>query len=134
MRRVLRRALAVVSIVALSSSWAVGWSAALHVAADHHDHDGHQVADTDHHADRESERGLQLVLHGHGHADGTPSHRHPVTSGAAAPPTGNLLLSAAAVCGDVPVLPAGACSSCRMPALGGPTHDPPTLSGPVLRI
>lgn len=132
MRRALRRALAVASIVALSSSWAVGWSAVLHVATDHHEDDGqHDDADA---RDHESKHGLQLMLHGHGHADGTPDHRHPVTNGVASSLPGKLLLATAAVIGHAPMLAAGACSSCRLLALGGPTHDPPPRSSPILRI
>lgn len=137
MRRAARSVLAVTSIVALSSPWAVGWSAVLHVATDHHQDDGHHDdADARHHArDHESEHGLQSMLHGHGHADGTPDHRHPLTNGSAASLPGKLLLAAAAaVVGDTPMLAAGACSSCRLLALGGPTHDPPPRSSPILRI
>ena len=134
MRRAPRRILAVASIVALSSSWAVGWSAVVHVASDHHDDDRHHDDADARHAADESERGLQLMLHGHGHAGGTPNHRHPVTSSAAASLPGKLVVATVAVIGDVPEPATGACSTCRLLTLGEPTHDPPPRSTQILRI
>lgn len=116
-RRSLRRAFAVTALLALSSSWAVGWSAALHVATDHH-HDGDSP-------DHDGAPGLEMVLHGHAHTEGTPAHRHPVVGSAAVPVPGKLLVFVSAMSGDVPEVVTGDSSCLRLLSQGGPTHDPP---------
>ena len=116
MRRSLNRALAVTALLALSSSWAVAWSAAFHVATDHH-HD--QVSD------HEGALGLEIVLHGHAHAEGTPAHKHPVARSFAVPVCGKQLVLVSAMVGGVPEVVCGETSGRRILSQRGPTHDPP---------
>src|SRR5207244_1508127 len=125
--RSLKRAVAVAAMVAFSSSWAVGWSAVLHVAADHH----HDVDSPDH----EGALGLQMVMHGHAHIQGTRAHSHPVVARAAIPVSGKLIVSVSAMIGDVPEAVWGEASGRRLLSQGGPTHDPPPRPAvSVLRI
>jgi hypothetical protein len=116
-QRALKRVLAVAAMAALSSSWAVGWSAALHVGTDHH-HDGDPE-------DHEGALGLQMVLHGHPHTEGTRAHSHAFIGNAAMPASGKLIVSVTARIGDVPEAACGEISGRRVLSRGGPTHDPP---------
>lgn len=104
-------------MLAVSSSWAIGWSTAFHVANDHqHDADA---------PDDDAARGLQMMLHGHSHAEGTPAHGHFVLGSVAAPVPGKTLLLLGAMIGDAPESVCCAASGRRVPSGRGPTHDPP---------
>lgn len=128
MRRSLNRGLAVTALLAVSSSWAGAWSSAFHVATEHH-HDGDSP-------DHDGALGLQMVLHGHAHADGTPAHRHPVVASVAVPVPGKLLMWVSVMIGDAPEGVRGEISGRRLLAQRGRTHDPPPCpeAFSVLRI
>lgn len=127
MKRSLKQALAVSVLFALSSSWWLGWSVAVHLAEDH----GHREAPDD-----TATSGLELALHGHTHSDETPAHGHPfVVVGAALLP-GKLFLSTEATAGISCELVFFRLPDCRRLSQVDPTHDPPPCpeAGPVLRI
>ena len=127
-RRPLKRALAVTALLAIASPAAFGCAVAFHLASDEH-HGGGS-------AHEDSAAGLRVVLHGHSHGPGTPSHGHPFLTNAAVPiPTMQLLLVGAMV-GDAPLVVVPVTSGWRPPTLRGPTHDPPPRieSFSVLRI
>ena len=114
-------------MAALSSCWAVGWLAALHVATDHH-----HAGDPE---DHEGALGLQMVLHGHAHTEGTRSHTHAFVGSPAIPVSGKLIVSVRATIGDVPEVACGEISGRRVLSRRGPTHDPPPrVAFAVLRI
>lgn len=117
MRRPLKRAFAVAALLALPSSWAAGWSVAFHLATDDH----HSAGSSDH----GGALGLEMALHGHGHAEGTPAHGHPCIGSAAAPIPGRLLLLIGATIGDVPEVVRAEISGRGLLSEAGPTHDPP---------
>lgn len=118
MWRPLKRALAVASLLALVASSAAGWVLAFHLVSDDH-HDG----GSSHH---KGVVGLDRVLHGHAHGDGTPPHEHPLLTSVAAPIPGKvLLLLMGSTIGDTPERVATATSGCRLVLTTGPTHDPP---------
>jgi len=124
----LKRALAVATLLALASSSAVGWAVAFHLATDDH----HRGGSSDH----DDIAGLDMVLHGHAHGEGTPAHGHPLLTRVAAPIPGKLLLSIGVMVGDAPEVVVAATSGRRPLSLRGPTHDPPPPleSAAVLRI
>lgn len=124
----LKRALAVGALLALASSSAVGWAVAFHVATDDHHGGG-----PSHH---DGVVGLDLVLHGHAHDEGTPAHGHPFLTSVPAPIPAKQLLLIAAMVGDAPEVVVALTSGRRRPSSRGPTHDPPPrLESPsVLRI
>lgn len=122
------RAGAGAALLALSSSWAVGWSVAFHLANDHH-HDGNSP-------DHDGALGFEMVLHGHGHPEGTPAHKHPVVGSVAMAVPGKQLVLVSAMIGDAPEVVCGETSGHRLRLQHGPTHDPPSRlqAVSVLRI
>ena len=115
------------TLLALVSSSAIGWAVVFHLATDDHHGGG-----SSHH---DGAVGLDMVLHGHAHGEGTPAHGHPLLTSAAAPIPGKLLLLMGAMVGDAPEVVAPATPG-RLLWQSGSTHDPPggleTVS--VLRI
>ena len=105
------------SLVALVSSSAVGWAVAFHLATDDHHGGG-----SSHH---DGVAGLDMVLHGHAHGEGTPPHGHPLLTSVAAPIPGKLLHLIGSMIGGAPERVATAASRRRLVLQGGPTHDPP---------
>lgn len=71
-----RRAFALAALLALASPTLVGWFVALHLATGH----GDEVTA------REGldPSGLEVVVHGHTHVEGTPTHGHPLLRGVGA--------------------------------------------------
>ncbi len=127
MRRSLRCAFALPALLALSSSPTIGWSVTLHLTTDDH----HSGGSPDH----DGALGLEMALHGHAHAEGTPAHGHPFLGSVAAPIPGKLLLVAATI-GDAPEVVLAETSARRLLSEAGRTHDPPPrVEAPsVLRI
>ena len=126
-RRSVKQAIAVGALLALSSSWVLGWSVALHLADDHHQGDASE--------DRVS-LGLEMALHGHAHSEGTPAHGHPIVGSAAAPLPGKVLVRAGAMIGSPLDFVFAEPSGCPLRSEIRPTHDPPPRpqSVSVLRI
>jgi len=125
-RRSFKRAWAVTALLAVASPVALTVAVALHLADDHLDGSAHHGGARD----------LETVLHGHTHDKGTAPHGHPfLTSDPAPMPAKQQLLVAARV-GDAPEPVVPVTSGRRLPAAGGPTHDPPgRVAAPsVLRI
>lgn len=117
MRGSLKRVFAATALLVLSSSWVVGWSLEVHLAADDH----HGVGSPD----DGGRSGLEMALHGHAHAEGTPAHGHPVLGSVAAPIPRKPLVLIAAMIGDAPEVTLAGCSGRRLFLQAGPTHDPP---------
>jgi len=117
----------VTTLVALASSSVAGWVLTFHLADDHH------AGGSRHH---EGVAGLDMLLHGHGHDEGTPAHEHPLLRSSPAPVPGKLFLELSAMVGNAPefvVVSATPSRGAFSPT--GPTHDPPRLGPPaVLRI
>lgn len=127
MRHRLGRVRVVTALLALSTSWAVGWAIAFHLATD------------DHHGLGASDRGgvgeLEMAIHGHAHSEGTPAHSHTVVNNVATPVPGRLSLLAPVMTGDTPEVVLTAASGRRLPSQAGPNHDPPPRTSVfVLRI
>jgi len=120
--------MAVTALLALVSPSAVGWAVAFHLTVDHH-HDGGS-------SDHDDVVGLDMVLYGHAHDEGTPAHGHPLLTSVASPIPGKLLLLIGAMVGDVPDVVVIATCGLRLLLLRGPTHDPPPRleSASILRI
>jgi len=119
--------MAVGALLAFGSSSAVGWALAFHLATDDH-HDGRP-------SHNEGVVGLDMVLHGHAHGEGTSAHGHPLLTSVGAPIPGKLLLLIGAMVGGTPEVVAVATSGRRLLSARGPTHDPPPReSASVLRI
>lgn len=118
------------ALLALSSSWAVGWVVAFHLASDHH----HGRSSTD---PAPVALALELAAHGHVHAEGTPAHSHPVVGSAAARVPDRLSLLSPAATGATPEAVAYMPVPIRRaPCPAGPSHDPPrrAASPVILRI
>lgn len=115
------------ALLALVSPSAAGWAVAVHLAID--DHHGRGSSH------RDGLRGLNMMLHGHAHGEGTPPHGHPLLTRGAAPVPGRLLLLVSAMIGDAPEGVA-ITSSSRLLLQSGPNHDPPAAreAVSVLRI
>jgi hypothetical protein len=126
--RSVKRALAVTALLSVSSSWALGWSVAFHLASDDHHDD-----DSSHH---DAALGLEMALHGHRHAQETPAHEHPGVSSVAAQVPGRLLLLIGTMVGNAPEVVFAEMPGRQLLSEAGPTHDPPPrLSAvSVLRI
>ena len=116
MRSCLKQALAVGALLAMSSSWVVGWSVALHLDDDHH-----RGAASDHGVALD----LEMALHGHTHSEGTPAHGHPFVGGVAAPLPGKLLPLTEAMTACPRVSMVADPSGRQLLSQAGATRDPP---------
>jgi len=118
--------LVVTALLALAASWAAGWAVAFHLASD--DHGGRATSDGG------GALGLQMAVHGHVHAEGTPEHGHPVVGSAPVPIRARLSLLAPVMTGDAPEVVLTAASSRWLASPSAANHDPPPRSIFVLRI
>lgn len=122
------RAVAAVALVTLSVSPMLCWTAVFHAVADNH----HRRASTG----RGDAVRLDLALHGHGHDDGTPPHRHPLLVSGTTPLPGRALVLAGAMNGGAPEVPRLAPPRLRLLSPPGSAHDPPPrfATPSVLRV
>jgi len=121
------KASAIAALVALGAPSGAGWVLALHLA----DHDHANPASP---MQEGGVVGLEIVLHGHSHAAGTPPHGHALMTSRTAPIPGKLLIPV--IAGDAPIIVDRLSSGRRPLSPRRPTHDPPSrlASLSVLRI